>query len=147
MSQSPQNESKYRPYLTLKQITKILQSLKGNPEPEDSDLISSLEVLVWKANQGLAKPSYTAQPSWQEKMGFAESPSKTISLNEKINLYVRWKTLHGRTKGHFTPVQQAIIDEYRYTNSLMDDAEEQEYVCALMSAVAPVTLTPTTEGK
>ena len=141
MSNSPQDTSKYRPYLTLKQIQKILVSLKGNPEPEDSDLIASLEVLVWKANQGLQKASYVPAPTWAQKLDFEPTAAKRTSLNDRINLYVRWKSLHNHenfvASKIFSASEMALIDEYRFTANLMDEQEEMEYTCKLMTSNPP----------
>ena len=132
---SPADTSKYRPYLTIRQIQKILSTLKGNPEPEDSELISSLELLIFKANQGLSKPSYTPAPSWAQKLEMATPNKRKYTLNERVNLYVKWKHLHATDPSkHFSPDEIAVINEYRYTSSLMSDTEELEYTNSLMPA-------------
>jgi hypothetical protein len=140
MSASLQDTSKYRPYLTIKQIQKILATLKGNPEPEDSDLIAALEVLVWKANQGLSKPSYTPAQTWAQKLDFEPTTQKRTSLNDRINLYIRWKSIHNHenfiASKVFSAAELALIDEYRFTASLMTTEEEMEYTSSLLTAAS-----------
>jgi len=137
----PNGEAKFRPYLTIAQIDRILHFLKGSPEPEDSDLISALEVLIWKANRGLAKPSYTTAPTLAQRLELDPSPSKRYTLNEKIDLYVRWKSLHAINSDHtvrpdaFSEEQWSVIQEYRYTAGLMSQTESDEYEAGLMKGV------------
>lgn len=141
MSAKPKGEEKFRPYLTITQIDRILRFLKGAPEPEDSDLISALEVLIWKANRGLAKPSYTTAPTLAQKLELDPSPAKRYTLNEKIDLYVKWKSLHAINSNHevppatFSAEQWSVIEEYRYTAGLMSQTESDEYEAGLMKGI------------
>lgn len=149
MSAKPPNgETKFRPYLTLAQIDRILHFLKGSPEPEDSDLISALEVLIWKANRGLTKPAYTSAPTLAQRLELDPAPAKRYTLNEKINLYVRWKSLHAINSDHTVPANAfsaeefSVIQEYRYTAGLMSQTESDEFETGLMKAAT----SPTTVG-
>lgn len=125
-NQSPSNQ-KFRPYLTLSQIQRILQYLKSTPQSEDGDLIATLETLVWKAGQGLQKPAYETAPPWAQKLGLQSAPPKTYSLRDKLNMYAHWQAHRNNPNAVFSKEQLAVIEEYRYTNNLMTPEEESAY--------------------
>jgi hypothetical protein len=132
-SNPPSSSQKFRPYLSLRQIERILQTLKGDPEPSDSELIASLEVLVWKAGKGLQKPSYVTVPSWEQKLEFSPREARKYNLNEKIELYNRWR--HREPLTSFSPTELAVIQEYRCINNLMSAQEQAEYTNSLMESI------------
>jgi hypothetical protein len=67
----PIKETKYRPYLSLSELERIIRAL--DPET-DKDIIKPLQLIVIKATGGFIEGSYVSnpRPTMEEKLGLTE---------------------------------------------------------------------------
>lgn len=99
---------KYRPYLSLPMLERIVSSVKANSTEVmshshiDEEIISSLEVLILKARHEITKPSYTPLSS---KLGMPTSPEELTGPS------------------------------YRYHNNLMTQEEREAYETELNNSI------------
>ena len=121
--------AKYRPYLTLDQISRILGCLESTP-PLDSELIKSLRLILLKAGQGLNSPSYIPSPSIPKpkidarSLGFSEPPK----IDHRIKRKELYDSYINDPLKEYSPEDLESIETYMFENELMSPEKEAEYL-------------------
>jgi hypothetical protein len=129
---------KYRPYFTVAELKYLISACKNQQNP-NLPLISYLEEFSIKIERGLRTENYTAnpRPSIQERLGISiDSPESSAGSpapgKSPADLYADWLIPENRIK--MSPAELEIIQQYRYSNDLMDPIEESEYECSLLTS-------------
>jgi hypothetical protein len=121
--------AKYRPYLSLDQITRILGFLESTP-PLDSELIKSLRLILLKAGQGLNSPAYVpASPKPRidaKSLGFSESPP--IKIDHRIKRKELYNAYTLDPLKEYSLEDMESIETYMFENELMSPEKETEYL-------------------
>lgn len=65
---------KYRPYLSIEAMTRILSYLPALKDEIDAEIQKSLELTLFRAGRPYTKPAYVATPlpTMQEKLGITD---------------------------------------------------------------------------
>lgn len=121
---------KFRPYFSPAELQEIIRCLKTAPTTSPS-LLRYLESFNLKITHETIQPQYTSKPSLEDRLGVSSSQSSPSSQQPtKEELYEAWKI----SPTSLLPKQIAIVQQYRYENSLMSPDEETAYVDSLMSS-------------
>ena len=103
--------SKFRTSLSLEQV----QWIMAKPDCP-IELYKQLDLLVYKANAGLAKPAFSVKASKEKK-------EESLSIEQGYKIACK-KLEQGQ------PLDERLqnaYNEYRYTNDLMTPEEEADY--------------------
>lgn len=124
---------KYRPYFTAAELKYLISACKNQQNP-NLPLISYLEEFSIKIERGIQTENYTAnpRPSISEKLGISVSAESLPPEKSPSDLYADWMIPENRIK--MSPAELEIIQQYRYSNDLMDPIEESEYECSLLTS-------------
>jgi len=118
---------KYRPSLTVPEISYLISILDSESRPEmksfASELSAKLKVFSFKMNLGLAKPAFsvvsTSRPTVESKLGFEDStmPAKRKAAYEKYTV----------NPDFCTAQELRMAQTYRYEQGYMNKKEEEDY--------------------
>ena len=112
------NNPKYRPALTLEQITHIAHVMQMQPDDLSYSITRILVPLLSKINNQLISPAYTLIPH-TIKPTHITKPSPTIIENNN-------------TDSHNKPIKNqikngAFSEQYKYENDMMTQEEQTTY--------------------
>lgn len=118
------SQSKYRPYLSLTQIKKIIDSNIFTSN-EDMDLVRSLKLILLKSGTTFDSPQYVTSPRVSkfspEGLGLTDSPTP------KIDRKLARKEAYDRYLINPNANDLDAYNLYRYENDLMSGEEAAEY--------------------
>ena len=120
---------KYRPYLTLSEISYLIESIKLRKDHISLDLLRYLEKYSSDIKDGLRTPNHTLKPTIVESLGFSAPAQDTLTRDiiTLLDIY----SVNGSYIGMSIPEIQTL-KEHRFENSMMNESEESEYVESLM---------------
>jgi hypothetical protein len=139
MSTAP--ASKYRPYLSLPAMERILSLLPSNAEsPIDYEIRIALQPMLLKASFGLAKPAHTPSSiRIGENLGMDSKDTEPTVRLEKL-----WLT-YVAIPHTLTPAQIVEAKDYAYANAMMNPMQMAEYEAEMMNSISSnPSVTPNT---
>jgi len=111
---------KYRPYLSLSELTAISTALKTTALSSSFPLITYLDGYIIDINRGTRAASLETKPSFIETL---HSTNPVVDEYQSLNLFAKWS--------HFpascSPAELLIVNEYRYFHDKMTEQEERDY--------------------
>ena len=113
---------KYRPYLSKDELTIILDSLKARPLYSTLPLITYLDGYLTDITRGTRQANMETKASFTETLHSTNEVSQSAQ-DQAITLFAKWS--------HFpascSPAELEIVQNYRYLNNNMTEAEERDY--------------------
>lgn len=119
----PGTNQKFRPYLTLAEMTEVIDSLKSTPNP-NGRLIYYFQSFIDKIYVGKVSSTITTRPTMEQSLELEPLPQAKLDLREqRLQAYNKWLASPARcTIQELTRAQM-----YRYENDLMSEEEETQY--------------------
>lgn len=119
---------KFRPYLTERQILRILMLCSKEPatDPEIQGIKRALSIFSFKIQEDLVDPAYTESPrqSIEEKLGFT---SGSLAISDPVTARkMAWEKYCSQI-AECTEREIALAFTYKYEAGLMTDEERTEY--------------------
>lgn len=118
----PGTNQKFRPYLTLAEMTEVIDSLKSTPNP-NGRLIYYFQSFIDKIYVGKVSSTITTRPTMEQSLGLDSPPMKTDLRALRLQAYNKWKDHPTRC----SLVELTRAQMYRYENDLMSAEEETQY--------------------
>lgn len=127
------SSKKYRPYLTLSEITYLIECIQSRKDHISLDLLRYLQKYVSDIQAGLRIPNHTLQPTISQKLGFEESHASACSGIREIPTLLSLFTINGGSYIGLSIPEIQALKEYRFENSMMTEDEEAFYVQSLLT--------------
>lgn len=119
-------EVKYRPYLSLNQMNRILSVLgeTHNKKDIDDSIRAALQIIIFKANGKMIKP---ASIPIAAKLGLNDIPD---AAKQREAVYNKWLIPSQRIL--LSKAELDAAEEYRYMNGLMNEKDKSNYELSLL---------------
>jgi hypothetical protein len=129
-------EQKFRPYFTASELSYLIDSCKLRT-PINQSLLRYLEGFAIKIERGVSSPAYISNPpaTIDQRLGFSPPTvlEPTIHPAQLPAMNQLYENSVDRCK--LSPAQIEAVQVYRYTNDLMEPAEEMEYEISLRTEI------------
>jgi len=116
---------KYRPYLSVEELTAILSSLKARPVSSILPLITYLDGYLTDITRGTRSANMETKASFIETLHSTNDNLK-IGEDKALSAFAKWQNFPESV----SPAELNIVQEYRYMKDLMTTEEEIDYEVA-----------------
>jgi len=116
---------KYRPYLSVDELTAILSALKARPASSILPLITYLDGYLTDITRGTRSANMETKASFIETL-HATNDNPKIGEDKALSAFAKWQNFPESV----SPAELNIVQEYRYMKDLMTTEEEIDYETA-----------------